>query len=73
MHGKAGKERGVLPRAIDEVLSIVKNTYDNIDELNDSSYIEDFGTDTQPILSVNAGGKSKFGIPKSILQGSSQI
>lgn len=46
MHGKAGKERGIIPRAIEEVLSIVKNTYENNDQLNGSSLIEDFGTDT---------------------------
>lgn len=73
MHGKAGKERGVVPRAIEEVLSIVKNTYTNNEQLNGSSIIEDFGTETQPILSVNAGGNNKFGIPKAILQSNSQI
>ena len=75
LHGKAGKERGVVPRAIEDVLSIVKNSYEMGGEANldGSSLIEDFGTDTHPILSVN-GGKHKFGIPKNILQGSnSQI
>ena len=71
LHGKAGKERGVVPRAIEDVLSIVKNTYEiGGDELNGSSLIEDYGTDTQPILSVNAAN-NKFGIPKAILQGNS--
>lgn len=73
LNGKAGKERGVVPRAIEDVLSIVKNTYDNADMLNGSSMIEDYGTDTQPILSVNNAGNHKFGIPKAILQNSSQI
>ena len=37
------------------------------------SVIEDFGTDTHPILSVRAGN-TKFGIPKAIMQGNnSQI
>jgi len=44
-----------VPRAIEDVLSIVKNSYDIGDQMNGSSLIEDFGTDTQPILSVNAG------------------
>ena len=35
--------------------------------MNGSSLIEDYGTDTQPILSVNQGAH-KFGIPKTILQ-----
>lgn len=76
LHGKAGKERGVVPRAIEDVLQIVKNTYEHGqigENLQGSSLIEDFGTDTQPILSVNASA-NKFGIPRSILQGpSSQI
>ena len=63
MHGKAGKERGVVPRAIEEILAIVKNTYDGDDEFaNSSSMIEDFGTDTQPMFSVNAQG-NRFGLP----------
>jgi len=67
MHGKVGKERGVVPRAIEDILSIVKNTYEiGADNLNGSSLIEDYGTDTQPILSVN-GGNHKFGIPKTIM------
>lgn len=73
MHGKAGKERGVVPRAIEDVLGIVKNTYEqNLgDQANGSSIIEDYGTDTQPILSVNGGGAHRFGIPKYIMQASS--
>ena len=68
MHGKVGKERGVVPRAIEDILSIVKNTYEiGADNLNESSLIEDYGTDTTPILSVN-GGNHKFGIPKTIMQ-----
>lgn len=75
LHGKAGKERGVVPRAIEDVLTIVKNTYEhgfgeNNHNLNGSSLIEDFGTETQPILSVNAQNH-KFGIPKNILQSNS--
>ena len=58
LHGKAGKERGVVPRAIEDILSIVKNTYELDANLNGSSMIEDYGTDTQPILSVN-GGRDK--------------
>ena len=73
LHGKAGKERGVVPRAIEDVLNIVKNTYEIGDQLNGSSLIEDFGTDTQPILSVNAGNKNFGQIPKAILQSNSQI
>jgi len=72
LHGKAGKERGIVPRAIEDVLTIVKNTYEHGENLNSSSIIEDFGTDTQPILSVNAGA-SKFGIPRNILTNNSQI
>ena len=71
LHGKAGKERGVVPRAIEDVLTIVKNTYEHgqaAENLNGSSLIEDFGTDTQPILSVNANNH-KFGVPKNFLQG----
>ena len=34
LHGKAGKERGVVPRAIEDVLSIVKNSYEIGDNLN---------------------------------------
>ena len=64
MHGKAGKDRGVVPRAIEDILAIVKNTYEGDDEyLNSSSMIEDYGTETQPILSVNAHG-SRFGLPE---------
>ena len=46
LHGKAGKERGVVPRAIEDILSIVKNTYEIGENLNGSSMIEDYGTDT---------------------------
>ena len=48
LNGKAGKERGVVPRAVEDVLSIVKNTYDHYFENNmdASSMIEDYGTDT---------------------------
>lgn len=69
LHGKAGKERGVVPRAIEDILTIVKNTYElgAADNLNGSSMIEDYGTDTQPILSVNGGRDKQFGIPKAIL------
>ena len=73
LHGKAGKERGMVPRAIEDILSIVKNTYEfgaDNNNLDGSSLIEDFGTDTHPILSVN-DGKNRFGIPKSIMQSNS--
>ena len=67
IHGKVGKERGVVPRAIEDILSIVKNTYEiGADNLNGSSLIEDYGTDTQPILSVN-GANNRFGIPREIM------
>ena len=47
LHGKAGKERGVVPRAIEDILSIVKNSYEIGDNLNQSSsLIEDYGTAT---------------------------
>ena len=65
-----------MPRAIEDVLTIVKNTYEHggagDNNVDGSSLIEDFGTETQPILSVNATNH-KFGIPKSILQNNSQI
>ena len=34
LHGKAGKERGVVPRAIEDILSIIKNSYEIGDNLN---------------------------------------
>ena len=47
LHGKAGKERGVVPRAIEDILSIVKNSYEIGDDLNaSSSLVEDYGTAT---------------------------
>ena len=55
LHGKAGRDRGIVPRAVEDVLAIAKNSYDS--ENNASSVIEDFGTDTNPILNVNAGNK----------------
>lgn len=62
----------MVPRAVEDILSIVKNTYElGADNLNGSSMIEDYGTDTQPILSVNGGRDKQFGIPKTILQGNS--
>ena len=56
LHGKAGRDRGVVPRAVEDILSIARNSYDSAGD-NTSSIIEDFGTDTHPILSVNAGNK----------------
>ena len=52
LHGKAGKDRGVVPRAVEDVLAIAKNTFES--DNNQSSVIEEFGTETNPILSVNA-------------------
>ena len=48
MHGKAGKQRGLVPRAVEDILSIVKNTYEHgaDNHLDNSSLIEDFGTET---------------------------
>ena len=63
LNGKAGKDRGIVPRAVEDILAIVRNTYDGDDDfINRSSVIEDYGTDTQPLLSVNALG-NRFGLP----------
>ena len=58
-----------MPRAIEDILSIVRNTYEHDGEnnVNGSSLIEDFGTDTTPILSLNPpGAGGKFGLPANI-------
>ena len=61
LHGKTGRDRGVVPRAVEDVLAIAKNSYDS--DINASSVIEDFGTDTNPILNVNAGNKFSMNHP----------
>ena len=58
LHGKAGRDRGIVPRAIEDILAISKNTFES--DNNQSSVIEDFGTETNPILSVNAPNRFKI-------------
>jgi hypothetical protein len=55
LHGKMGVQRGVIPRAVEDILSIVKASYDT--SINQSSSIEEFGSGTHPIISVNQNGR----------------
>lgn len=59
LHGKTGRDRGIVPRAVEDILSIVRHSHerDNADFQDLSSLIKDLGTDTQPILSLNAGNR----------------
>jgi len=50
LHGKMGVQRGIIPRAIQDVLGIVRAHQDT--SINQSS-LEDYGSLNNPLLSVN--------------------
>ena len=53
--GKTGIQRGVIPRAVEDVLNIVKNSYDV--QASDNSILEEYGTN---IISINQAKSGKF-------------
>lgn len=55
LQGKTGMQRGVVPRAVEDVLSILKNSLDH----PANSSIEDYGSVSNRIVSINNTGFKK--------------